>query len=61
MFQFKENYINKYIMESPDVLDAVNTFYKLKQDYDKNLTRMKQKIIHNSALSNKEKRQRFFF
>ena len=46
-------------MESPDVLDAVNTFYKLKQEYDKNLTRMKQKIIHNSALSNKEKRQRF--
>lgn len=46
-------------MESPDVLEAVNMFYKLKQDYDKNLTRMKQKIIHNSSLSNKEKRQRF--
>ena len=46
-------------MESTDVLDAVNTFYKFKQDYDKNLTRMKQKIIHNTSLSDKEKRKRF--
>ena len=46
-------------MDSPDVIDAVNTFYKLKQDYDKNVTRMKHKIIHNTTLSNKDKRQRF--
>ena len=59
MFQSKENYINKYIMDSPHVIDSVNTFYKLKQDYEKNVTRMKQKIIHNTTLSNKDKRERF--
>lgn len=46
-------------MDTPDILDAVNTFYKLKQEYEKNLTRMKQKIIHNTTLSNKDKRDRF--
>ena len=46
-------------MDNPEILDAVNTFYKLKQEYEKNLTRMKHKIIHNPTLSKSAKRERF--
>ena len=46
-------------MEDTTTRDAVNLFYKLKQDYERNLTRMKQKIINNSALNKKQKRERF--
>ena len=46
-------------MQSPEFLDAIDEYYKLKHKYDKKNMETKLKIIKNPTLSTKEKIQKF--
>ena len=45
-------------MNDPEILEATNTYYKLKQRYEEALQTRKKKISGNQSLSLKEKRDR---
>ena len=42
-----------------DFIDALNTYYSLKNQYEKNLAKEKSKIINTPGLSWSEKRAEF--
>ena len=46
-------------MQSKELLDAIDDYYKLKHKYEKKNTEDKLKIIKNPMLSTKEKIQAF--
>jgi len=46
-------------MDNHDILEQFNAFYKIKHEYEQNVSRLKNKIIHNPSLSKAEKRKRY--
>lgn len=46
-------------MQSPEFLEALDTYYKLKEKYEDKYNSKKLKIINNPSLSGKEKKQKF--
>lgn len=55
----EDNSDDKKIAENSDYLEALNSYYKLKFNYENEFNKDKNKIINNETLSWKEKRREF--
>ena len=51
--------MTEVIAEIPNVKDALNDYFRLKNKFETQLNDMKKKIINNPSFSNREKRSEF--